>query len=98
MHEFHSAINDELSMVGAHVDAFEFCPHTPDEKCGCRKPGIEMLQRLRNRYPFDISRSLMIGDKQSDAQCGNAFGVESLVIEPEERLIEKVRGWIEKCM
>ncbi len=42
------------------------CPHMPDTKCHCRKPKTGMIQKALKNYHINLSRSWMIGDKQSD--------------------------------
>lgn len=42
------------------------CPHTPDDHCHCRKPKTGMIETCLNTYNIDLTRSWLIGDKQSD--------------------------------
>jgi len=78
----HEWMSRELDSVGAHIDAFEFCPHHPDgliERyrvlCNCRKPQPGMIRALLARYAVDIDASFMIGDKQSDLAAAQAAGI-----------------------
>lgn len=78
----HEWMSSELVRVGAHIDAFEFCPHHPDGQiaryrvvCGCRKPQPGMINALLARYPVKISDSFLIGDKQSDLDAAKAAGL-----------------------
>lgn len=34
----HEEMKSQLSVSGAHIDDIYYCPHRPDEGCGCRKP------------------------------------------------------------
>ncbi|MEO2083177.1 MAG: HAD family hydrolase [Desulfurobacteriaceae bacterium] len=52
------------------IDDFLFCPHRPDEGCSCRKPGTELLFRAAEKWKIDLSRSFVIGDKDSDIEMG----------------------------
>jgi D-glycero-D-manno-heptose 1,7-bisphosphate phosphatase len=64
--------------AGGHVDAFIHCPHDIGE-CGCRKPGIGMLERAVREFPdIDPARSVLVGDSPSDVAAGRRFGVRSL--------------------
>jgi D,D-heptose 1,7-bisphosphate phosphatase len=83
----HRHVNETLKRQGAHIDAFYYCPHHPDfghneyrRNCTCRKPGPGMLQQAMRDWPVDLSRSFMIGDKDTDIQAGIAAGV------PKQRL------------
>ena len=78
----HEWMSRELAIVGARIDAFEFCPHHPDglvERyrvlCSCRKPQPGMIRALLERYSVDIDASFMIGDKQSDLAAAQAVGI-----------------------
>lgn len=78
----HEWMSWELARGGAHIDAFEFCPHHPDgliERyrvlCDCRKPQPGMIRALLERYPVDTDASFMIGDKQSDLASAHAAGI-----------------------
>lgn len=58
-----------------------FCPHTPDEKCLCRKPQIGMVKRLQAYYNIDLERSYLIGDRMSDIDLALSSNVIPIFIE-----------------
>ncbi len=37
--------NKELAAVRGHIDYLAFCPHTPEDRCLCRKPLPGLLQK-----------------------------------------------------
>lgn len=67
MHKIHEQIQLELDNS---IDAFYFCPHLPDEKCPCRKPGLGMIKSAQSDFEIDMERSWMIGDKKIDVETG----------------------------
>jgi len=82
----HQWMNGELARVGARVDAFVYSPYHPEgvvefyrRESDCRKPGPGMLLDLLARFPVDPTRTLMIGDRESDVAAGHAAGVEGLL-------------------
>ncbi|UPT90412.1 HAD family hydrolase [Bradyrhizobium barranii subsp. apii] len=84
----HAWMSRELAIVGAHIDAFEFCPHHPEgliERyrvlCNCRKPRPGMIRALLERYPVDIGASFMIGDKKSDLAAAQAAGIAAYLFD-----------------
>ena len=84
----HEWMTRELAIVGARIDAFEFCPHHPDgliERyrvlCNCRKPQPGMIRALLERYSVDIDASFMIGDKQSDLAAAQAAGIAAYLFD-----------------
>lgn len=81
----HRWINTELAKVGAHVDAFYYCPHHPTEGkgeyrrvCDCRKPAAGMLLQAIREWPIDPTRSFMVGDKEIDMQAAAAAGIRGV--------------------
>lgn len=78
----HAYVNKSLMARGAHIDAFYYCPHHPDfgdgeyrQNCACRKPNPGMMLQAMNEWPVDLSRSFMIGDKDTDMQAAEAAGI-----------------------
>lgn len=71
-------VNDKVSELfrdgGIEFDAVLFCPHTPEDNCECRKPSPKLLIDAAEQFNIDLSNSVMIGDKKSDAECGIAAG------------------------
>ena len=79
----HSHMQKELRSQGVELTAVAFCPHRPDEGCGCRKPAIGMLSMIEAEIgaPIDRERSWMIGDKPSDIEFGTRAGVKTALLE-----------------
>lgn len=72
-------LTDAVEAAGGRIADIFFCPHHPDEGCDCRKPLPGLLHQARDKYGFDLSRTVMIGDSVKDieaaraAGCGRAF-------------------------
>jgi D-glycero-D-manno-heptose 1,7-bisphosphate phosphatase len=82
----HAWMNDQLALLGAHVDAFEYCPHHEQgsveryrRQCRRRKPAPGMILDLLQRWPIDRSRSLLVGDQPTDIAAGQAAGIDSVL-------------------
>jgi D-glycero-D-manno-heptose 1,7-bisphosphate phosphatase len=82
VHRLHAWMQAELQAEGAHVDAFRYCPHHPEgtvaayaSACPCRKPRPGMLLDCLRDWPVDTSRSLLIGDRQTDMDAASAAGI-----------------------
>jgi imidazoleglycerol-phosphate dehydratase/histidinol-phosphatase len=50
------------------------CPHTPADQCGCRKPKIGLVSGFLKEKNLDLSRTWMIGDRETDVQFGKNVG------------------------
>jgi D-glycero-D-manno-heptose 1,7-bisphosphate phosphatase len=79
----HRWMADDLAMIGAHIDAFEYCPFHPDavieryrQVSHWRKPAPGMTKDLLERFPVGISRSILIGDKPTDLEAARAAGIQ----------------------
>ena len=48
------------------IESVEFCPHSPNDNCKCRKPLTGMIDNILSKHQIDLKNSFMIGDKQSD--------------------------------
>ena len=76
-------VNAELSAqleaaAGARIDAFFHCPHDIGE-CDCRKPETGMFRQALERSPWiELTRSVMIGDSDSDVEAGRALGMATV--------------------
>ncbi|MBR1728223.1 MAG: HAD family hydrolase [Selenomonadaceae bacterium] len=85
---FHNQMNEELKKFDAHIDEFYYCPHHPQGvivkykiDCECRKPKSKMIEDACKKFNIDKSKSLMIGDKIRDVECGENAGVRSILFE-----------------
>jgi D-glycero-D-manno-heptose 1,7-bisphosphate phosphatase len=84
VHALHAWMNGELALEGAHVDAFEYCPHHPEgaegtyrRPCRRRKPEPGMLLDLLSSWPVDKDKSFLIGNMQSDLDAATGAGLKS---------------------
>ncbi|MDR1530662.1 MAG: HAD family hydrolase [Clostridiales bacterium] len=77
----HLAVQERLAKLLAEQDAaldgMYYCPHSPDEGCGCRKPDTGMAIRAARELGIDLSESYMVGDKLSDIEFGTNFGAKA---------------------
>jgi len=80
-------VERQLAVQGARLDALYVCPHHPTageppyrEDCSCRKPKPGLLLRAAAEMGLDLSRSVMIGDKPSDVEAGQAVGTATVLV------------------
>jgi len=65
----------ELERAGCRIDAVYLCPHTPEDRCACRKPQPGLILQAAQELSLDVSRSWMIGDAWSDLLAGQTAGI-----------------------
>ena len=82
MNLLHRYINEQLAKIGAHIDAFYFCPHHPDitGECNCRKPKTGMLEKAIKEWNIDVTESILYGDKPWDIEAGEKCGIRSIYV------------------
>lgn len=82
--QFTAWIHEQLRLAGAHLEATYYCPYHPHglgpyrRDSQDRKPNPGMFLRAIADWQPDLSRSLAIGDKESDLQAAQAVGVRAL--------------------
>ena len=76
----HRQLAFEVSCVGGNIEAFLVCPHTPEDRCECRKPAPGLFYQARDRYGVDLKSAVMIGDVVTDAQAAQAAGCASILV------------------
>ena len=57
-----------------------FCPHAPEEKCRCRKPGTLLGERLIKKYHIEPTHSFMVGDKKADILFGQGLKMHTVLL------------------
>lgn len=76
-----------LASEGIELTAVYHCPHLPDANCDCRKPRPGMILRAAREHDIDLAKSVMIGDKQSDAEAAWASGIGRVeLVSPDSKI------------
>jgi len=61
--------------------AVKMCPHTPEDKCECRKPQPGMLNDIIDFWEVSPEETLFIGDALTDHQAAENAGCQFMFIE-----------------
>ncbi len=81
MGRIHEKLRSELGKAGVYVDGIYYCPHTPEDKCTCRKPEPGLILRAANDLGIDVAASWMIGDKEIDLEAAERAGCRGVRVE-----------------
>jgi D-glycero-D-manno-heptose 1,7-bisphosphate phosphatase len=73
----HRKMREELQAQGARIDDIFICPHGYDG-CDCRKPRPGLVLQAQKKHDIDLSKSLLIGDSDSDEQLARNCGLRFL--------------------
>jgi D-glycero-D-manno-heptose 1,7-bisphosphate phosphatase len=82
LQEITAQMHQALVADGTSLSAVYYCTHRPDENCICRKPKPELLRRAADDFNIDLSRSIFIGDSETDLRAARAAGCASVVFGP----------------
>lgn len=102
---------ERFANQGVEIAAVYHCPYHPTAGIGeyrqesfDRKPNPGMILRAANAHGLDLSRSILIGDKESDIQAGEAAGIgcniwlNSETDSTQNRLtansLEEIKNWL----
>ena len=85
--EINAEVVRQLELEGARLDGLYVCTHHPTagspphrQLCACRKPKPGLLHRAAEELGLDLSRSVMVGDKPSDVEAGQAAGAAGVMV------------------
>jgi len=80
LERIHAKMRSELKEVGVELDGIYYCPHHPDEKCACRKPGTALFKRAASELGIKLEGSYMVGDMELDVAAGKAVGCRTVLV------------------
>lgn len=88
--QLHQWMQRCIALHGGEVSAFYYCPYLSDAPLEHykidhpdRKPQPGMLLKAARQFPTDLSKSFMIGDKETDMQAAAAMGVQGFLFNGE---------------
>ena len=77
--KLHAFMQQSLSEIGAHIDAFYYCPHHPEGVveefsivCDCRKPKPGLILRACKELNIDPAQSILFGDSKRDIEAAHS--------------------------
>jgi imidazoleglycerol-phosphate dehydratase/histidinol-phosphatase len=80
---------DILSSQGIEFEAVRVCPHTPADRCDCRKPKVGLLLDYLRDTSWSREHSAVIGDRETDITLAQNLGIRGI------RYHRATLGWTE---
>ena len=78
------SINDtiltKLNEFNCNIKGVYYCPHAPSDNCNCRKPKPGLLFKAAQELNIILTRSWMVGNKESDIIAGERAGCQTIKI------------------
>lgn len=88
IHAVHNKLAQIFTEEEIHFQDYYYCYHHPQGiiprysfSCECRKPKPYFILRAAHTYGIDLMSSWMIGDRDSDIECGKNAGTKTIAIE-----------------
>lgn len=85
--EINKEIENQLQKEGINILETLYCPHHKDGiikefsiDCECRKPKTGLIEKAIKKYNINLSKSYVIGDKDSDIILGNNCKCKTILI------------------
>ena len=78
--KMHTKCNSILKSLGGKPLRFFFCPHTPENKCLCRKPKALLLELAIKVSGSKPSNTVFVGDSLSDLKAAQAASVQFILV------------------
>ncbi|PJA78510.1 MAG: HAD family hydrolase [Nitrospirae bacterium CG_4_9_14_3_um_filter_51_5] len=80
LESIHARLAELIRPYGASIDGIFFCPHLPQDGCGCRKPKAGLIDQAVNRFALDLSQCYLVGDKRSDLEVARTVAVPGVLV------------------
>ena len=78
--QMHHKLCSMVEEAGGSVDGIFYCPHTPEDNCGCRKPKTGLLQEIEREFDCALAGQFFIGDSYKDIQAALAFDLIPVLV------------------
>ncbi len=76
----HRKMASSIRDKGGRLDSIFFCPHSPADQCGCRKPKPGMLLEISDRLNIGLSGVPVVGDSLRDLEAAAAAGAMPVMV------------------
>lgn len=81
LHTLHGYIQNLFDLHGGKIDKIYFAPQLASENSYYRKPGVGMGLHAKRDFPeIDFTKSILIGDSESDIEFGTKLGMKTIML------------------
>lgn len=78
--KFNDRMIEELGKHKIRIEKIYYCPHAPEDNCGCRKPKTKLLEEAKREFEIDLEKSFVIGDQKADIELGKNANCRSILV------------------
>jgi D-glycero-D-manno-heptose 1,7-bisphosphate phosphatase len=84
---FHSKLNSIFAENNIFIGEIYYCPHHSEiEKCICRKPDSQLIEKAMARFKIDVENSFFIGDSERDIKAAKKVKLNTLKIDSNQNI------------
>ena len=76
----HARMLEAVRAKGGEIDAVFFCPHKPEDNCGCRKPQPGLLQEIAERLKVNLNGVYAVGDSERDVIAARPVAARPVLV------------------
>lgn len=76
LNAIHAKMNRALAAVGGRIEAVFFCPHSPEDRCHCRKPAPGLFEQIGVRYGAPLAGVPAAGNAVRHVQAAATAGCQ----------------------
>ncbi len=91
LNEIHDFLEERILELDISIDGIYFCPHTPQENCGCRKPKPGLILKAAEELKIDLKKSFMVRDSEKDIKAAENAGCKGILLRENQKLIDIVK-------
>ncbi len=78
--QMHTKMQQSVEAEGGEIESIYFCPHGPDEGCGCRKPRPGLLKTFAREKGVELNGIPFVGDTLKDIEAAVAVGAQPILV------------------
>lgn len=76
----HAKLTQLIEEQGGELGAIFYCPHSPEDKCKCRKPLPGLVDAIEAEFNISAEGFYFVGDSLRDLQAGIVKGCKPLLV------------------
>ena len=78
--QIHQLMCRSVEEAGGTLHGIFFCPHHPDDGCGCRKPAIGLFTQIECEFATSVRDVAFVGDSLSDVTAARLAGCRPVLV------------------
>ena len=76
----HARLSERVAGLGGVIEQILYCPHTPEDRCACRKPAPGLIERGCRLLDVPAADAVVVGDRVSDLEAARRTGCRGVFV------------------